>query len=53
MVIQYNQNLHFRIHYKKLHKQYYNSFHDNIILKKIHTEDEHKIHCRVCSYLYY
>ncbi len=37
MVISYNQNLHFRIHCKKLQKQYYNSFHHNLILQKIHT----------------
>ncbi len=46
MVIAYNQNLHFRIHYKNLHKQDYNPFHHNLILLKIHTKDEHKIHCK-------
>jgi hypothetical protein len=46
MVIAYNQNLHFRIHCKKLQKQNYNSFHHNLILQKIHTKDEHKIQCR-------
>jgi hypothetical protein len=52
MIIEYNQNLHFKIHYKKLHKQYYNSFQDNLILKKIHTKDEHKIHCRsMCFFI--
>ncbi len=44
MVIVYNQNLHFRIHCKKLQKQYYNSFHHNLPLSKIHTKDENKIH---------
>ncbi len=44
MVIAYNQDLHFIIHYKKLHKQDYNSFHRNLTLQKIHTKDEHKIH---------
>jgi len=29
--------MHFRIHCKKLHKQYYNSFHHFLILQKIHT----------------
>jgi hypothetical protein len=37
MVISYNQNPHFKIYYKKLQKQYYNSFHHISILKKIHT----------------
>ncbi len=46
MVIAYNQNLHFRIHYKKFPKQYYNSFHLNLTLKEIHTKDEHRIHYR-------
>jgi hypothetical protein len=32
MVITYNQNLHFIIHYKKLQKQNYNSFHHNLTL---------------------
>jgi hypothetical protein len=44
MVIAYNQNLHFRIHYKKFHKQNYDSFHHNLTLHEIHTKDEHKIH---------
>jgi hypothetical protein len=44
MVIAYNQNLHLKIHCKKLQKQYYNSFHHNLILQKIHTKGEHKIH---------
>jgi hypothetical protein len=44
MVIAYNQNLHFRIHYKKLQKKIYNSFHHNLILQKIHTKNEHRIH---------
>jgi hypothetical protein len=39
MVIAYNQNLHFRIYYKKLQKQDYNSFHHNMILQK----NSHKI----------
>jgi hypothetical protein len=46
MVIAYNQNLHFRIYCKKLQKQYYDSFHHNLTLQKIHTKYEHKIHCR-------
>jgi hypothetical protein len=46
MVITYNQNLHFRIHYKKFQKQSYNLFHHNLTLKEIHTKDEHKIHYR-------
>jgi hypothetical protein len=37
MVIGYNQNLHFKIHWKKLQKQYYNSFHHILILQTIHT----------------
>ncbi len=37
MVISYNQNLHLRIHSKKLQKQYYNSFHHILILQKVHT----------------
>jgi len=45
MDITYNQNSHFIIHCKKFHKQDYNSFHRNMILQKIHTKDEHKIHC--------
>jgi hypothetical protein len=32
MVIADNQNLHFRIYCKKPQKQYYNSFHHNMIL---------------------
>jgi hypothetical protein len=44
MVIAYNQNLHFEIHYKKLQKQYYNPFHHNLTLQKNHTKDEHRIH---------
>jgi hypothetical protein len=46
MIIAYNQNLHFKIHCKKLQKQYYNSLHHNLILQKIHTKDEHIIHCK-------
>ncbi len=53
MVITYNQNLHFKIHYKKFHKQNYNSFHLNLTLYEIHTKYEHKIHCRRCVFLYY
>jgi hypothetical protein len=34
MVIVYNQNLHFKIHYNKLQKQDYNSFHHNLTLQK-------------------
>ncbi len=45
MVIAYNQNLHFRINCKKLHK-YYNSFHHNLTLQKIHTKNEHRNQCR-------
>ncbi len=37
MVISYNQNLHFKIHCKKLQKINYNSFHHIMILQKIHT----------------
>jgi hypothetical protein len=52
MVIIYNQNLHFRIHYKKFEKQYYNSFHHNLTLEEIHTEDEHIIHCKsLCFFI--
>jgi len=52
MVIAYNQNLHFKIHCKKLQKQYYNSFHHNLILQKFHTKDEYKIHIRnMCFYV--
>jgi hypothetical protein len=32
MFVAYNQNLHFEIHYKKLQKEYYNSFHHNLTL---------------------
>ncbi len=46
MVITYNQNLHFIIHCKKPQKQYYNSFHHNLILHKIHTKYEHRSHYR-------
>jgi hypothetical protein len=46
MIITNNQNLHFKIHCKKVQKQNYNSFHHNLILQKIHTKDEHKIHCK-------
>ncbi len=46
IVIAYNQNLHFKIHYKKLEKQDYNSFYHNLTLQEIHTKDEHKIHCK-------
>jgi hypothetical protein len=45
MLNAYNQNLYFRIHYKKIQKQDYNSFHHNLTLKEIHTKDEHRIHC--------
>ncbi len=52
MVITYNQNLYFIIHCKKLQKQYYNSFHYNLTLQKIHTKDEHRIHYRsMCLYV--
>jgi hypothetical protein len=37
IVISYNQNLHFKMHCKKLKKQDYNSFHHILILHKIHT----------------
>ncbi len=37
MFTSYNQNMHFRIHCKKPHKQYYDSFHHFLILQKIHT----------------
>jgi hypothetical protein len=46
VVIAYNQNLDFRIYCKKNLKQYYNSFHHNLTLQKIHIKDEHLIHCR-------
>jgi hypothetical protein len=46
MVIVCNQNFHFKIHCKKLHKQNYNSFHHILTLLKIHTKDEHRIHYR-------
>jgi hypothetical protein len=52
MVIAYNQNLHFRIHYKKLQKQYYNSFHHNLTLQKIHTKINIKFIVEVCVFLY-
>ncbi len=52
LVIAYSQNLHFRIHCKKLHKQEYNSFHHNLVLQKIHLEVEHKVHYRsMCFYV--
>jgi hypothetical protein len=52
MVIAYNQNLHFGIHWKKLHKQDYNSFHRNLTLQKIHTKYEYKIHYRsLCFFI--
>jgi hypothetical protein len=52
MVITYNQNLHFIIHYKELHKQDYNSFHHNLTLKKIHTKVEHRIHYKsLCFFI--
>jgi hypothetical protein len=52
MDIAYDQNLHFRIHYKKFQKQDYNSFHHNLTLQEIHTKDEHRIHCRsLCFYV--
>jgi hypothetical protein len=44
MVITHNQNLQFKIHYKTLQKQYYNSFHHNLILQKNHTKIELIIH---------
>ncbi len=44
IVVAYNQNLHFKIHCKKLQKQNYNSFHHNLTLQKIHIKDEHRIH---------
>jgi hypothetical protein len=47
MVISYNQNLYFKIHYKKkLQKQDYISFHHIFILKQFTQQYEHKIHCR-------
>jgi hypothetical protein len=47
MVISYNQNLHFIIHYKKIQKQDYNSFHHGLILQKKFTQQyEHRIHYR-------
>jgi len=46
IVIAYNQNLHFRIYYKKLQEQYYNSLHHNLALQKIRTKTEHRIHCK-------
>ncbi len=46
MVIAYNQNLYFKIHCKKLLNQYYNSFNHNLMLQKMHTKYEHKIHCK-------
>jgi hypothetical protein len=52
MVIAYNQSLHLKKHYKKLQKQDYNSFHHNLIVQKIHTKDEHKIHCRSLCFFY-
>jgi hypothetical protein len=49
MVIAYNQNLHFKIHCKKLDKQNYNSFHHNLRLQKNHT----KFTIEICASLYY
>jgi hypothetical protein len=37
MVISYNQNLHFKIHCKKLQRQDFTSFHHVQILQQIHT----------------
>jgi hypothetical protein len=45
MVIAYNHNLHFKIHYKKFQKQDYNSFHHNLTIQEILTKDEHIIPC--------
>jgi hypothetical protein len=46
MVISYNQNLHFNIHYEQLQEQDYNSFHHILLLQKIHTMYKHRIHYR-------
>jgi hypothetical protein len=52
MVITYNHNLHFKIHYKELQKQDYNSFHHNLTLKKVHTKVEHRIHYKsLCFFI--
>jgi hypothetical protein len=52
MVIAYNQNMHFKIHCKKLHKQDYNSFHHNLTLQKIHTKYE-QFNVEIYVSLYY
>jgi len=49
IVITYNQNLHFRIHCKKLQKQDYNSFHHNLALQRLNIE----FTVEVCASLYY
>jgi hypothetical protein len=49
MVIAYVQNLHFKIHCKKLQKQDYNSFHHNLILQKIQRKYEQRIIVEVCT----
>ncbi len=46
IIIAYSQNMHFRIHCKKLLKQKNNSFHHNLTLQKIHTKVKHRIHYR-------
>jgi hypothetical protein len=52
MVIAYNQNLHFKIHCKKLQKQDYNSFHHNLTLQKNHPKDEHRVHYKgLCFFI--
>jgi hypothetical protein len=37
MVITYNQNLHFKVHYRKIQRQNFNSFHHILILQQIYT----------------
>jgi hypothetical protein len=53
MVIAYNHNLHFIIHYKKLQKQDYNSFHHNLTLQKFTQKMNIKFIIEVCVFLYY
>ncbi len=50
MVIAYNHNLHFKIHYKKIQKQDYNSFHHNLTLHETHKKDEHIIHYKILCF---
>jgi hypothetical protein len=53
MVISYNQNLHFKIHCKKLQKQDYISFYHILILNNPHNNMNIKFIIKVCVSLYY